>query len=202
MQCLFVDLASHDGVLACVADDSVASFRTVDQKIGDNELIPLAEATLRDVPWTYEDLTHVACVVGPGGFTSLRVAVAFANTLADQLGVPLAGVHLSDLTAARADVADFLWLHSTKKQELFVRGFGSSAAFWPEATLVTMEGFLARAPREGLWAGELLPEHRDIIALRGLRELPLQGTSDVLPSFLAQRRYGKNLLQPWYGRGW
>lgn len=102
MRYLFLDLASHSGLLACVEDQTIKASEPVDHRIGDHELIPLFEKTLDAAGWKAADLTHIACVIGPGGFMSLRVAVAFANTLMHQLKIPIAGIHLSDLYAARA----------------------------------------------------------------------------------------------------
>ena len=121
---LFLDIASHQGCIACADDMSTVASVPCTSRIADHDLIALIEQVLKQAAWSYQDLTHIACVVGPGGFTSLRVAVTFTNVLADQLGIPAAGVHLSDLYGARVPHSQFLWLHSTKKQELFARSFG------------------------------------------------------------------------------
>jgi len=283
MRCLFLDLASHHGLLACTEDDVIAASEPVDHRIGDHELIPLFEKTLQAAGWKAGDLTHCACVIGPGGFMSLRVAVAFANTLIHQRRIPGAGIHLSDLYAARGpylpsslsisqtsipqplplsiaqtsipptpflpgrkgEVApsiamlplssgegvrgerlslkkglrgevgknksekggeDFLWLHSTKKHELFVRGFGSYASLWPEAAHVTVEDFLLRAKeiRESSlrWCGELIPEHEALFQEKKLQPVTLCPLADVLPAFLGKQTFTEKLLEPWYGRGW
>ncbi|MFH0851499.1 MAG: hypothetical protein V1876_02005, partial [Candidatus Peregrinibacteria bacterium] len=189
MRAAFLDLASHRGLLACVTEEKVLASGPIDHRIGDHELVPLFEKTLKEAGWKSGDLTHVACVVGPGGFMSLRVAVAFANTLIHQLKIPGAGIHLSDLVAARvchgepclpaearkrrpgrtmtdtpvpsfdrAQDDTFLWLHSTKKHELFVRGFGSLASLWPEAAHVTVEDFMEKLPPSPGASHHPLPE--------------------------------------------
>ncbi len=219
MRILFVDLASHHGLLACVEDQTVRAFEPVDHRIGDHELIPLFEKTLDAAGWKTNDLTHVACVVGPGGFMSLRVAVAFANTLIHQLKIPGAGIHLSDVYAARVSSPDVLWLHSTKKNELFVRGFGSFDSFWPKATHITMEEFLEKLSsalslrdipppeeegrrRTHFWVGELIPEHEALLQEKKLQSAALRPLTDVLPAFLQRQTFADQLLEPWYGRGW
>ena len=99
----FLDLASHSGSLICVDDDRVVASVTIDHRVDDAALVPHAEGVLSAAKWNYTDLTQIACVVGPGGFTSLRVAVALSNTLSHELKIPLCGVHLSELYAARVD---------------------------------------------------------------------------------------------------
>ncbi len=214
MRCLFIDLASHDALLACVTERRVSSSRSVHSRIGDHELIPLVESLLSEAGWRYEDVTHVACVIGPGGFTSLRVALAFANVLADQLGIPLAGIHLSDLYRVRVGDRDrkeeVYWLHSTKRDQLFICG-----GKWKEPTLIDIHSlspipqysnphspvFQSPTPNPYpiLWMGELIPEHRAKI---GTDPVQLTSLTEILPAFLAAQTYSKKSLQPWYGRGW
>ncbi len=205
MQCLYIDLASNKGLLALVNESSVMAAEHIDQRLEDRELLPRVETLLQGAKCDFSDLTHIACVVGPGGFMSLRVGVALANTLGDQLGIPSAGVHLSDVYAARTQNA--LWLHSTKKQELFVRGFGEAAKTWPEATHVTLEDLLNILRRDApfarlLWAGELIPEHRGAIETLGIQECTPCPIEEILPAFLQEQTYTKKILEPWYGRGW
>src|SRR3989338_1305825 len=143
-----------------------------------------------------------------GGFTSLRVAVSFINTLSWALKIPSCGIHVSTLYAARAPITytvspiPYIWLHSTKKHELFVRGFGDFAAKWPEPILMTIDEALTMIPKDTIWCGELIAEHQD--AFRRLLSLPcsLQPTLAILPQFLAHQPYSSQILEPWYGRGW
>ncbi|MFH0769758.1 MAG: hypothetical protein V1926_00080 [Candidatus Peregrinibacteria bacterium] len=246
MRCLFLDLLSHSGAIACFDGKSVVSLTHASAQLRDDELLRTVDVALGKCGWTYRDLTHVACTAGPGGFTSLRVAVAFANTLIDTLHLSAAGVHLSDLCFAftprpplpprfasdqnssvhsesaclgeGGESMALLWLHSTKKAELFVRGFGTLQALWPEPELATLEKFLERLsptlslrdipPPEGegrrknlFWTGELIPAHREAFKDLHLAEAPLQPLESALPPFLSALPYAKKLLEPWYGRG-
>src|SRR3989338_8401896 len=101
MRTFFIDLASHDGHLACVTDHTVVTSASVDRRIGDHELVSLYEKVLSDAGWEQKDIDRIACVIGPGGFMSLRVGCAFANALAFTLEAPVAGGHVSDLYAVR-----------------------------------------------------------------------------------------------------
>ena len=206
MNVLFLDIASHQGLIACVSDDAVIESMPVDHRIDDAQLIPTIESTLKKAKWDFKDLTNVACVVGPGGFTSLRVAVAAANTIADQLQIPAAGIHLSDLYAARASDKPFMWLHSTKKEFLFARTFGIDDWRWAEPTLASVPDIhdyvRAQYVARVLWTGELIPAHRDAIDKIGLQEMPLIPIEKILPAFLKNQTYSRDLLLPWYGRGW
>lgn len=217
---LFLDVASHQGSLALANETAVLAHTEVDHRIGDAELLPLMERLLQEAGRTYADLTRVACVTGPGGFTSLRVGVTCANVLADQLHIPMAGLHLSDIYKARShknevlnpheglrddlvlSAYDFVWFHSTKKTQVFVRGFGTFADTWPEATLVSIDELLPQLPACTQWIGELMPEHQSIMEKAGLLPAASCSLLAVLPTLLNQQTYQMQTLEPWYGRGW
>lgn len=209
MRILYLDLASHDGLLACVTDEAVAASAPVSHRIDDAALMPLVEGALANAGWSHRDLTQIACVIGPGGFTSLRVAVALANVLSHELKIPSCGIHLSDVYQFRvtgfglrdpvtcnSQLANGLWLHSTKKHELFVR----KAREEPQCeTIDELRNMLTNGIQ---WTGELIPEHRKIIDESGAKEVPLRSLEKILPEFLKQQTYKKQILTPWYGRGW
>lgn len=202
MKCLFLDIASHDGLIALVSQREVTLHRSIHARISDRELLSHVESLLTQGQSSYADLTHSACVTGPGGFMSLRVACACANTLASQLGIPSVGIHLSDLyrarvrAGARNGIEEVYWVHSTKKEQLFVRG-----GQWEGPTLITLQNFLSLTPTLS-FTGELIPEHEKACAEHGFKRAPLLDTLDILPSFLARQEYLKQVLIPWYGRGW
>jgi len=194
MNTFFLDLASHDGLLACVHDDDVVASEAVDHRVTDADLLPLFESVLQKARWTDKDLTRIACVTGPGGFTSLRVGAAFANTLAYALDVPAAGVHLSDVRLAQAEQG-VTWVHSTKKTQLFVRHPGDA-----EPMLVDPEMFQQR--KAGPWIGELIPEHRAVADAAKWWPAKAKDVQEILPTLLTSLSYGKDTVLPWYGRGW
>ena len=55
-------------------------------------LFPLVAEVLAEAGAAYADLSAVACGIGPGSFTGLRVAVAAARGLALARGIPAVGV--------------------------------------------------------------------------------------------------------------
>jgi len=202
MKFLFFDIASHIASIACCTDKDTLSYHKCDSHIGDDELLPLIEEALDSAKWQYEDITSIACVIGPGGFTGLRVSVACANTLAHQLNIPAAGVHLSDYYHARTKEEDVIWLHSTKKQEIFARGFGKFSTQWLEPTHLSLDECINNIPVGSHWMGELIDEHVVAISDKNLQKASLQDPVIILPSFLSSLSYKEEILLPWYGRGY
>jgi tRNA A37 threonylcarbamoyladenosine modification protein TsaB len=200
MKTLFLDIASSDALVACVEGGARKSVARVDRKVREAGLMDAVKTALGDAKWNGEDLRRVACVVGPGGFMSIRVGIAFANALAWARGLPMAGIHGSDLIRARANAGDFLWIHSTKSGEVFVRGFGSLTPRWPEPIHVTLDVLLSRFSSGDAVAGELLPEHRDALVAAGAAVLPLAPEESVIGPLCEGLFYAEKPLIPWYGR--
>lgn len=220
MRIQFLDVASHQGLIAAVDADRVIASQDINHRITDRELVSTIENVLEQAKWKHEDLTHIACISGPGGFTSLRVGVSAANALAWALGIPSCAIHLSDLYAARVMIDELwavregisaqsskltahslLWIHSTKKSEVFLRGFGAYANLAPQAQWMKLDDALAILPDDIPLIGELIPEHREAVEKRGLRLRELPAVIDVLPAFLRNQSYANQMILPWYGRG-
>lgn len=204
MVCLFFDIASHCALFAVTSEDHVLALKEIDSVIRDHELPVLVEEVLGAARCSFEALTHIACVVGPDGFTSLRIAVTYANVLADQLGVLLAGICLADLYGARCTNDDSVWIHSTRREEVFIRGAVRKCGVWdwPEPVCVSLEEALEKMPESSRWCGELLPAHKKVLEGRGRDEAPLLSFREMLPQFLSTLEYGREQIAPWYGRDW
>lgn len=198
MHCLFFDIASHTATFAVVGTEKSLSFLSVAGTVTDKALPLHVESVLQDAGIRYEDLTHIVCITGPGGFTSLRVAVTFANVLCSQLDISLAGVHLSDFLRTRVQDEHALWIHSTKKEEVFVRDFDT----WPKPTHLSLKEALQSATTKSGWYGELIPDHAKAMEEIGSQEIALLSAEHVLPNFLSSLSFQKESLLPWYGRGW
>lgn len=177
-----------------------AFLSPIDDKTDEGAILPTIEKLLGAHGASFDSLTKVAVVTGPGGFMSLRVGVSLANALAWGRKIPIAGIHLSDLWHARALDAQ-LWVHSTKKNALFVRGFGSFEKEWPEASLHSLEEFKKTiGDRKRTFVGELIDEHRSpLLSLQVLQHV--RSLEEVLPTLLQDAMFEKKPVMPWYGRG-
>jgi tRNA threonylcarbamoyl adenosine modification protein YeaZ len=67
------------------------------------------EALLAAAKIKKEDLTGVAAMLGPGSFTGLRVGLAFANSLALGLDIPMLGIE-KDCSEIKSGKFEKQWL--------------------------------------------------------------------------------------------
>lgn len=205
MQTLFLDIATHRKTVALVTEKSAVTQGFPDLT-DEATLLPFLEDFLKKNKASFTSLTHLATVIGPGGFMSLRTGITLMNTLQWQLGIPMTGIHLSDVWEARAiggqrsAASDLLWIHSTKKEAFFVRGFGSYEKRWKEPTLIALTDLQSDIDHETPYVGELLDEQK--------KKLPklipfdqIAPLKDILPGFLKHQAFDKKSVQPWYGRG-
>lgn len=95
-----------DASLACCSAAILADGRLLAHRLQPGErghaatLPPLVDAVLREAGVAPMELAAVAVVVGPGGFTGVRTAVALAQGLALGAGVPALGVTTGEALAA------------------------------------------------------------------------------------------------------
>lgn len=201
MTTLFLDLASHEPLMALASAEKTLAQVVMKDHRDETQLMPVLEKLMADASRSMSDLQRIACVTGPGGFMSLRVGITLANTLSYALNIPIAGMHASDVWAARVQHSEYIWLHSTKKDQLFIRGFGSFAKDWKEPQLVLLEDAKEKIVDQIEYVGELIPEHQT--ALSSAHQMKeVKSIAEILPSLVSSLDYKKGkIILPWYGRG-
>ncbi|GAB2631367.1 tRNA (adenosine(37)-N6)-threonylcarbamoyltransferase complex dimerization subunit type 1 TsaB [Kribbella swartbergensis] len=88
-----------------VSGEILASSTTVDALRHGELLAPAIAACLATAGRSVRDLTRIAVGVGPGPFTGLRVGLVTARTMADVLGIEVAGVCSLDILARQSELA-------------------------------------------------------------------------------------------------
>jgi tRNA threonylcarbamoyl adenosine modification protein YeaZ len=66
-----------------------------------NKLLPALQKLLQTVKKKWTDLTHILVVQGPGKFTSTRIGITVANTLAHELKIPVRGIDRLEMIMRR-----------------------------------------------------------------------------------------------------
>lgn len=195
---LFLDTASHTGSLACLGPDATVVFREIPGRLSDDALLPTIDALLAEAGWTYAALHRILVATGPGGFTSVRVGVAAMNALAYGLNIPIAGVHVSALYAARLspEPSDVWWLHSTRKTHVFARPITAPI---DDTQLIGISDLGQTLASARAWTGELIADHVPYVQVVPMA--PLQSLAAVLPYLATRATFAAPPVLPWYGRG-
>jgi tRNA threonylcarbamoyladenosine biosynthesis protein TsaB len=192
---LAVSTSTPRGSVALVRDgEAVAAVAYADLQGHAERLFEAIDAVLAQAGVGRGALSGLACDVGPGSFTGVRVGVASAKGIALGLGLPLAGVVSLEAMAAAAFAAGaagpddvVVAALDAKKGEVFVAAYGAGG-----------EVLAAPAARPlGPEAFSLLPPGRRVVVVGEV------AAGIALPAWMAIARAPKSLDLPdagWIGR--
>lgn len=194
MRLLALDAALARASAAVLIDGTVAAERRQDGRGGEAATLPaLAAACLDAAGLSPTRLDAVAVTVGPGSFTGLRAAIAFAEGLARGAGAALVGVTVAEALAAAVpeEAGRALWIaiDSRRQGRVFLATDGP-----PRAVLLAS---LPTPPGPVALAGDAAPLVAAWLAARGadvkLTDARLPRAADV--ARVAARRLG-GALEP------
>ncbi|MGB0646110.1 MAG: tRNA (adenosine(37)-N6)-threonylcarbamoyltransferase complex dimerization subunit type 1 TsaB [Bradymonadia bacterium] len=121
MKLLCIDTSSNTESIALTSDqDTVASTSAYRKKGHSSDLLKDIQEVMNSVNWTWDDLDGFGIGLGPGGFTSLRIGLATAKTLAHSLRKPLFGVSTLNIVNAAFSEPHCIPLIDAKRNEVYV----------------------------------------------------------------------------------
>lgn len=124
------------------------------------ELAPAVVQLLRDANADARQLTGIAAVIGPGGFSALRVGLGFAKGLAESLDIPVAPVSALEVEAARhfdAGAGPLLPLLEVGRDRVAWCAYERDRGTWRrtvEERVTTVAEMVAGAPPAAVFCGE------------------------------------------------
>ena len=122
-----ITVAVHDGTRV------LAEATTLDARGHAEHLAPGITRVLEEARARPADLSDIACGLGPGPFTGLRVGVVTARTLALVTGARLHGLCSLDALAFQADLEqDVLVATDARRKEVYWAVYAHSATGIPE----------------------------------------------------------------------
>lgn len=93
MKYLAINTAFEEAHIVLIEDaKQLASQQWPSDRTLSDQLVGRIEVLLKDSSVEFDEIDGIIVHTGPGSFTSLRIGVTVANTLASTLGVPIAGV--------------------------------------------------------------------------------------------------------------
>jgi tRNA threonylcarbamoyladenosine biosynthesis protein TsaB len=190
MRALGIDTSTHRAQVAlwdgatCVARES-----NDDPRLHAERLVGLIDLAMGRAGWNKSQIDLVACCVGPGSFTGVRVALATAKGIALGLGRPIVGVGSLEAMASAARASGekrVVPLLDAKKSEVFWAAYDEVGAVLagPGHVSVHEVAELVRGIGQVVLVGEVAAS----LALPGLRVLSSPATD--LPDALEVARLG------------
>ena len=208
MKVLGIESSGMRGGVALLESGQVLGTRLFEKgMVHGREIAPSIRSLLDEVRWRPEALDLIACDVGPGSYTGLRVGLAAAKGLALALGRPLVGdASLDALAEAARDRAP---VHCPAVDAKWEQIYGAVYVDGRRTTDYLAEkpdAFAARVPAGAFVVGDALDQYgglfRDIV--RAPRELwdPRSETVALLGQRLHEQgvRHDAATLVPLYLR--
>lgn len=156
---LAIDCATGPVSVAVWKDGRIAAL-AVDERpvVQSARLMPLVEHALAEAGITYHNLTHVACTVGPGSFTGIRVGLAAARGICFAAGIEGIGYTTLEVLAhaMRKRSGSIFAILNAGKGEWYYQAFVASP--WQacaEPGLASPELAARAAPEGALWVGNV-----------------------------------------------
>ena len=101
MKTLAITTSTNRCAVALLLGAEPVAARIVDEdRLHAERIFALIDDALLEAAWTKEELGLVACDLGPGSFTGVRVGLATAKGIALGLGIPIVGVGSLEAMAA------------------------------------------------------------------------------------------------------
>ena len=84
----------------CISKENNIISKSIDNEITHSEkLLPLIDKTLKEAAISMQDINYLACSIGPGSFTGIRIGIATVKAFAKVLNVPIFAVSSLDVNA-------------------------------------------------------------------------------------------------------
>ena len=93
MKILAIDTSSKRCSVAILEDSNILiNLYNDDEKTHSVKLMPMVEEAFQKTNLTLEDIQLLACCVGPGSFTGVRIGIATIKAFADVTNIPVVGI--------------------------------------------------------------------------------------------------------------
>ena len=172
MRVLGIETSGARGGIALLDGDQVLGTRLFEKgMVHGREIAPSIEAILKDAGLAVGAIDLVACDIGPGSYTGLRVGLAAAKGLVLALGKPLVGVASLDAMAdAARDRARVLCPAIDAKWEQIYGALYEDGRRTTDYLAEKPAAFAARVPRDALVLGDALDAYGELF--RNLKQAP------------------------------
>ena len=127
-------------------------------------IVPILDRLIRARNWTPKDIEQIYVSAGPGSFTSLRIGITVAKTMALVGRAKIVAVPTVRVLAANApvDARHVIIVLDAKRDQIFTARFENGNEREP-AHLDSLTAMLSRSPRPVFLLGEGIPYHEKFV---------------------------------------
>ena len=177
---LAMDTALGDCSVALWQGDKVTHSLHADKNGSQSaRLLPMVEEVLTSAAIGYGDCDAIACTLGPGGFTGIRVGLSAARALKTVTGKPLIGLTTLEVIAFALGVhGDILSVIDAYRGQYYVQRFRRNAALRPLSDPMLVDAHMIEPLAHGAKIAQILPQAGHVAELayvkwqKGEREFP------------------------------
>lgn len=168
MLVLALDSATSAPCVGLVSGDgSVRIEATGLAGVAGEVLVPAVDDLLLGAGIDRRSLTHIAVGVGPGPYTSTRVGVMVATTIAHALSIPIAGICTHDAIAAAVvartlPTVDFGVATDARRREVYWARYDCSGSR-RDGPVVTKPAQMLERADVAAWAGDGLDRYPELV---------------------------------------
>ena len=130
MKILAIDTSSKNCSIAIVDFSNESSYKIIAQENSDNEkthsqkLMPLIDKVFSENNLTLKDIDYLACCIGPGSFTGIRIGIATVKAFSDSLNIPIIPVNSLESLAYNVNENGYIFpIIDAKNQNIYCELF-------------------------------------------------------------------------------
>lgn len=93
MKILAIDTSSKNASVAITEnEEKLIEINNNDERTHSQKLMPIIDEAFKKTKLTLDDIDLLACCIGPGSFTGVRIGIATAKAFADSKNIPAVGI--------------------------------------------------------------------------------------------------------------
>lgn len=103
MNILAIDTTTKKAEVSLALEDSINTYVEENEITHSEKLMPLVDKALKSANFNLNNVDCIACTIGPGSFTGVRIAIATVKALTYVLNIPIFAMNTLELMARSAD---------------------------------------------------------------------------------------------------
>ena len=125
MKLLSIDTSSDVCSVAILEDDNlIKELYITDSKTHSENLMPLVDKLFKETGLQLSDMGAIACSIGPGSFTGIRIGIATVKAMAEVFNLPVIGVTSLETLAEIESNSTIVSLIDARNEQVYCGIYG------------------------------------------------------------------------------